>query len=144
MDEYNKGILYLDLTRKEEGTPGEAKKSRFFSPVTDILENENGLFITLELPGVKAGAISVTVSGTRLSVQGFKDKESAPEGAVLLCMERNFGNFRKDFEIVGAFNTHGLKASLRGGLLNIVVPRCQEMRGRKMKIEIETETVPED
>ncbi len=140
MDEYDKGILYLDLTRKEEGTPGETRKSRFFSPVTDILENEKGLFITLELPGVKADAVTVTVSGTRLSVQGFKDKEAAPEGAVLLCMERNFGNFRKDFEIVGAFNTHGLRASLTGGILSIVIPRCQEMRGRKIKIEIETES----
>ncbi len=140
MDDYNKGILYLNLTQKEsEEPPHGDSRAQVFSPYTDILENERGLMIMIELPGIEPGSISLTVSGTRISVSGYKEKEKSPEGSVLLCIERRFGRFKKDFEIVGAFNTHGVMAKMNGGVLKIFVPRCAELRGQKKRIEIETD-----
>ena len=49
--------------------------------------------------------------------------------------ERSAGEFERQFSFPGRVNQDEVKASLRNGILNIVVPKIVEQRSRKVAIE---------
>ena len=126
----NRGrMTILDLS----GEPG-------FPPPVDIHETEDGLTIRLELPGVAVESIGVYVQGTTVEVTGEKDREAIGAQASFLCLERTFGRFYRAFEMTGCLNMARMTASLKGGILSLYVPKCEERRGRKRRILIADES----
>lgn len=121
-------LTILDLS----GEPG-------FQPPADIHETEDGITIRLELPGIAAESIGVYVQGTTIEVTGEKIQEDCGEHPSFLCLERNFGRFYRAFDMNGCLNMMRATASLREGILSLVVPKCQERRGRKHRIPVSDE-----
>lgn len=140
MSELGKGTYYLNLAGSSKERAGAAKDDLYeggaYYPPTDIVESKEGIIINMELPGVALADLEVSVTGSRLVVEGKKGKRSVEEGALFSCMERVYGRFRKDFEILGALNSADSRASLKEGVLSIFIPRCEERRGKKRVIEV--------
>lgn len=121
-------MTILDLS----GEPG-------FQPPADIHETEDGVTIRLELPGIPAGSIGVTVQGTRVEVTGEKVQEASGTPASYICLERTFGRFYRAFDMTGCLNMASVTASLKGGILSLYVPKCEERRGRRRRIPVACE-----
>lgn len=140
MDDFDKSIFILDHSERERKAElGERDASRTFSPSSDISETEKGVHIVIEIPGIDVNTLTVDVSGNRLTVAGLKEENRIEEGAVFLCMERHYGQFRKIFEFMGAVNLHSAKAEYRCGVLKIYLEKCEEKRGRGKKIAVDIE-----
>lgn len=119
--------------RDLSGDPG-------FQPPADIHETEDGITIRLELPGIAAESIGVYVQGTMVEVTGEKVQEVWGAHASFLCLERTFGRFYRAFDMTGCLNMALVTASLKGGILSLVVPRCEERRGRRRRIPVADES----
>jgi len=122
-------MTILDLP----GEPG-------FQPPADIHETEDGITIRLELPGIAAESIGVYVQGTTVEVTGEKVQGHFGTRASFLCLERTFGRFYRAFDMTGCLNMAQVTASLKGGILSLHVPKCEERRGRRRRIPIADET----
>lgn len=122
-------MTILDLP----GDPG-------FQPPADIRETEDGITIRLELPGIAIESIGVYVQGTTVEVTGDKVQEQCGEHATFLCLERTFGRFYRAFDMTGCLNMARVTASLKGGILTLCVPKCEERRGRRRRIPIADES----
>ncbi len=115
----------------------------YFSPPTDIFETREGLHIVLEIPGVEADKVSITVSGSRIVIAGEKVVRESREAGKFLRIERSYGKFQKNFEVIGAFNTQQAEAVLKDGLLKMFIPRCEEKRGKERSVRIKVDRTGE-
>jgi HSP20 family protein len=105
----------------------------------DVSETSDGILIRMEVPGVPADAIRVTVQGAAIEVAGEKKPDSSAVEASYLCVERSFGRFRRVFELSGCLNMAGVRAVLSKGVIALFVPKREERRGRARNVPVAAE-----
>lgn len=103
----------------------------------DVFETDEAIIMEAELPGVDRHDIDLSIIGDVIIIEGVR-RPAAPGGPVeFLRMERHHGRFRRMLEIPGAGNTSRVQAGFENGVLRLRVPRINERRGRRRRIEIE-------
>ena len=110
-----------------------------FRPLSDVTEADDAIRVRLELPGVPATKVQVWVRGDRVEVSGEKVPDFPPGEAGFLCLERSFGKFRRVFAVVGSVNLAQVAARMRDGILEIVIPKIRERRGRERRVAVTEE-----
>ncbi len=110
-----------------------------FLPPADVNENNEELVIRLELPGVKGNELAVFVQGGKIEVFGEKMRDSCGSDVSFLCLERTFGKFQRTFELTGCLNMGRVTAVLKDGVLLLCIPKCEERRGKRRRIQVEAE-----
>ncbi|HKB69466.1 MAG TPA: Hsp20/alpha crystallin family protein [Thermoanaerobaculia bacterium] len=109
-----------------------------WDPNADVLEDAQQIRIVVEVPGLAAGDLSVAAQGSRVRVRGIKRTEPQNgERPKFLCMERFFGEFEKVIPVPYAVNLKQASATLRDGLLTVILPRVTAERRRFVEIQIQ-------
>ncbi len=98
------------------------------SPRTEIREDNNNFYLTLELPGVKKEDLKVNIENGVLSIKGSKNKETKTENETVLMSERYYGEFSRSFNLSKDVKTDGIDAEFKDGVLNIVLPKVEEAK----------------
>ncbi|RMG57503.1 MAG: Hsp20/alpha crystallin family protein [Deltaproteobacteria bacterium] len=131
MGEQKRSSSKVPLRERRRG-----EERRVISPPVDIFETPEGLFVLIEVPGVPPESISVTVSGPHISVSGEKKLEENEASGRYIRLERHYGKFQKNFEVIGAFNTSLTEVTVKNGVLTMFVPRCEERRGKEIRVNV--------
>ena len=106
------------------------------TPPVDVLELDDRVEITVDLPGVPAGAVRVVFSRGTLVVSGRKLPRVCEHSVAFHLAERSFGRFVRVVGLTRALDTGRATATLAGGELRVVVPRIVERRGHDIEIEV--------
>ena len=108
-----------------------------WDPNADVLEDAERIRVVVEVPGLAVEDLTVAAQGNRVRVRGVKRPE-APDGdrPKFLCMERFFGDFEKVVPVPYPVNLKQASATLRDGLLTVVLPRVSAERRRFVEIQI--------
>lgn len=117
-----------------------------WQPCIDIVETTGSVLILAEVPGFRAGDLTVEVRGTRITLGGVKTTLLPSAQRIKFhCMERGHGRFLRDIQIFAPVNTHQGTARLEDGLLTIEFPKIQDKRqeARVLHIEEPEEGTPE-
>lgn len=105
-------------------------------PPVDVFERQTEYMIELEAPGLSREDIQISVDGNLLRIEGYK-KRSRDQGCLrFLCLEREFGYFRRIVELPGSFDTRGTEAYMSEGVLIIKLPKLMDRRETRVKILI--------
>lgn len=107
-----------------------------FVPDVDISENNDCVRVTADMPGVSPDAVEVTVDNNILTISGRADV-SAPEGYQLAGQEYSVGRFRRDFRLSDGLDTGRIRARLKDGVLDVILPKREEARKRIIAVETE-------
>jgi HSP20 family protein len=102
----------------------------------DVYEVEGDIVIEVELPGVRREDIELSVLRDVLIIEGDKPRRRSENERQHICMERSFGPIRRIIEIPIAGDTRHIRAELDNGVLRIRLPKIEERRGRRRKVEI--------
>jgi HSP20 family protein len=95
-------------------------------PLADLRETERGFELSVDLPGMKARDIELSVRGEMLIVSGEKAEErDAAQGAYRFS-ERRFGRFERAFALPPGANRNGIEASFEDGVLKVQIPISPE------------------
>jgi HSP20 family protein len=109
------------------------KTSVSFRPAADFYETAQGLVLRLELAGVAAEDVSLTLTGHELVVRGRR-RPPPPEGIRrFIHLEMAFGIFERSFTLPMPVDSHGVKAGYVDGILEVHLPR-QAPRTRKIPV----------
>jgi len=118
--------------------------NRFWQPSADVHETEVGIVIKMELAGVTAENINVSLSGDgrRLTVAGVRAENAVERAARTGChqLEVYFGPFERTFTIPNEFEIERdeIGATLRDGFLTITLPRREPVTvTRTIPIEVQ-------
>ena len=117
----------------EQGGHAQDVSGRTWAPVVDILETPGDLVVRAEIPGMSREAIDIEVTAESLTIRGERkfDSESKDQ---YIRVERPYGPFQRSFSIGVPVQADKVKATYKDGLLEIVVPKAQEVKPKKIKV----------
>lgn len=106
-------------------------------PPIDVFEDETDVHIEMEVPGMGRSELNIRLDRDRLSIEGFK--QSGGDSACLryICVEREFGVFRRTVEIPASVDASGVRAALVDGVLKIRLPKIIERRRAVVDVPID-------
>ena len=109
-----------------------------YMPRVDVVERENALEITAELPGVEAKDLSVELTKDAVLLRGEKKHETEVEREGYLRFERRYGTFFREIPLpweVDVAKT-AVKPTFEHGVLTLEVPKPKDVLAAVKKIEI--------
>jgi HSP20 family protein len=111
-----------------------------FSPPVDLEENGEGFVVRVDLPGVAAAELVITLRERELRIVGRKPPGSdQPAKGHCHHMERGFGTFEVEVLLPGPVRPDAARATMRAGVLEVALPRIQERRDSVYTIAIRDE-----
>lgn len=110
----------------------------WFAPASEASTMADAYQIDLELPGVKAEDIHVTVEGDNLVVKGEKRSERTEEGRTFYFTEREFGAFQRTFRLPADADSSKVTADSKNGVLMIRVPKQAPRDDGAKRIKVST------
>jgi HSP20 family protein len=116
-------------TRPDDGDYGS------WVPPVDILERGDDLVIRAELPGLKREAIEVRVEENTLVLAGERRHEYEMQEDKIHRSERVFGSFTRRFALPATVDPERIRARYSDGVLEIVLPKAEEAKPRKIEID---------
>ena len=113
------------------------RSSLAWSPVTDVREDEDGLHVTVELPGLSNDDVAVSVENGILSISGEKKQESEEGDAEsnYHLVERRYGSFERTFRLPRGVDSDKVKAKFANGLLNLDIPKSEKAKKKQVEIK---------
>jgi HSP20 family protein len=127
-----------NIARKQEAqqdTDVETTGQRpVFLPHTDIYEREDAIVVMAEMPGVKRDDVDVNLENNELMVSGHAE-EPRVEGHELCYAEYETGDYRRRFRISSPINAEKIDASMKNGVLRVVLPKSKEAKPRKVQVK---------
>ena len=124
----------LDRLTGDEALNGEC------APALDVLETDEAVEITVDLPGVPLTAVRIVAKGSTILIAGHKAPRRARTEASFHLVERGYGRFARAVRLATACDSGRATATLVNGELRITIPRMTERRGRPIRIEISGES----
>ena len=123
----------------ESNDRGAAPASSW-DPNVDVVDDGESIRILVELPGVDAADVRVSIRGKVVMVRGTKKgRIRAKEGMRFFCMERYFGAFIKSIPLPRPVNSHHARTVMKDGILEILLPRVPDMREKEIEIPVRAE-----
>jgi HSP20 family protein len=120
-----------DPFREMETVFGRHPFRRF--PPTDIEEADKEYTVSIELPGLDAGDIDLSISDNTLTVKGEKKSERKEEEKGYRLMERSYGRFERTFRLPEEVNADKIDAAFDKGVLKINLPKRPEAQKKARK-----------
>jgi HSP20 family protein len=131
-DKENKEISLREKEeiKKDEGEP--TKSGVYYSPAVDIYENEDAITLLADLPGVDKEKLEINVEDRQLTITGLVAEPEERLHAVY--SEYGIGGYTRSFRLGDAIDQTKIGASLKDGVLTLVLPKADRLKPRKIEI----------
>jgi HSP20 family protein len=103
-------------------------------PAVDVDEYEDRFELFVDVPGVAANDVEITLDSGVLSLSGERKVEHATGQLTRHRRERGYGKFYRRFILPDTVNADEVKASERNGVLAITIPKKAAAQPRKIEI----------
>jgi len=117
------------------------KPSGFFDsswvPAIDVDEDNKGIYIKAEIPGIDEKNLEVNVENNILTIKGEKSEESRRgDDKRSLIMERRYGSFQRSIRLPEGIKSDQIKAEFKNGLLTLDIPKEKMEEPKKIRINV--------
>jgi HSP20 family protein len=123
-------LFESSFLRSSEGTA-------MFQPPMDVVEGENEITVTLDVPGFKSEDVEVNVTEDLLTIRGkmSEDREEAKRRYHL--RERRYSEFGRSLAIPNKIKPDRATATFRNGVLTVTLPKTEEVKTRSVQVRVE-------
>ena len=116
-----------------------AASSGFFSPRVDVVDRDDHIEITAELPGVNKEDLHVTLENGVLTLEAEVNQEDKEEKkGKVIRQERRYGKYVRHFSLGEGINQEDINANFKDGVLKLTAPKVQEQAKLSRRIEIQS------
>ena len=117
-----------------QGQPQGSGTATAWAPALDISERKDAYLVTVELPGVEADDLEITLEDGLLTIQGERHFAHDSSEQQFHRVERRYGAFRRSITLPAQVQAEQIEASFDNGLLQIVVPKMEEATPKRIQI----------
>lgn len=117
-----------------DGLDGEGAR---FKPAVDIVEKDDRVVLTADLPGVRQEDIEVKVHDGVLLLSGKRERAQREEGKSYVYVERSHGSFLRQFRLGDTVDPAGIEARFKDGVLTVELPKRVEASPRQIPVRTE-------
>lgn len=104
-------------------------------PLIDIIDHDTELVVRAELPGVKKEELDISVTDEYLTIKTLKEKEVLEEEEKFYRHEMLHGLFERTIPLPMAVEVDKIKAVLKDGILEILIPKTEKVLRHKVTIQ---------
>jgi HSP20 family protein len=126
----------LNRVLQTSGASDELMTTGNFIPPVDIYEDEHGITLRLEVPGVKEDDIDIRLENNTLTVRGERKFEKEEKEENFHRIERRYGTFSRSFTLPNTVDTENVQAEYKDGLLTIRLGKRAEAKPKQIKVGV--------
>jgi HSP20 family protein len=108
---------------------------KLLCPNFEVDETDKEIKVSAELPGMDEKDIDVTLDGNVLTIKGEKKEEKDEKTKGRHISERMYGSFRRNFSLPENLDKDNIKAGLKKGVLEILLPKTEEAKSKKIELK---------
>ena len=105
-----------------------------WAPALDISERKDAYLVTVELPGVEADDLQITLEDGLLTIQGERHFAHDSSEQQFHRVERRYGAFRRSITLPAHVMADGIQATADNGVLQILVPKMEEATPKRIQV----------
>ena len=115
----------------------DAEALNGWAPAVDIYEDQEGITLTAELPGLSAQDIDLRVENNTLTLKGERRLEKEDKRDNYRRVERYYGTFTRSFALPATVDTERIQAESKNGVLKVFLPRREETKPKQIQVKID-------
>ena len=124
------------------GQPQGSATATAWAPALDISERKDAYLVTVELPGVEADDLDITMEDGLLTIQGERHFAHDSSEQQFHRVERRYGAFRRSITLPAQVQAEQIQASVDNGVLQILVPKMEEATPKRIQVRPGRATIP--
>jgi len=103
----------------------------------DVAETDQSFEVKMDLPGVRAEDVEIQIDNNTLTIKGQRSEETEEkdEEKQYHSIERYSGSFSRSVVLPSSINEDETSAEFKDGVLNIVIPKMEDAKPRKISIK---------
>jgi HSP20 family protein len=126
----------IDRVFADFGRDWPALRGMDLTPRMDVVERDNEIEITAELPGLEEKEVEVKIAGNALVISGEKKIDKEEKNDHRYVVERSYGAFSRSIELPEGVKPEDTKASMAKGVLRITIPKVAVPKPEAKTIEV--------
>jgi len=104
-------------------------------PVADVAESPGAYLVRLELPGLGASEVKVSIENHVLSVSGERKEPQRDQETRYHRVESACGSFLRRFTLPDDVDEQKLQAEFKDGVLSVHVPKSEQAQPRSIEVK---------
>ena len=121
---------------ESESSQGIKDQEPVMRPAVDIFEDETGITVQADMPGVSKDGLEIHMDSDSLSISGKADILMV-EGMEALHAEITSARFERSFALSSELDADKADASLKDGVLTLRIPKREQYKPRKIEVRVE-------
>jgi len=127
-----------EIATREGGEMNKAEETRnqrnFVVPPVDILEDEEGLVLYADMPGVEKDQIFIDIENDILTIKGHAATPGQLAGETI-HQEYETRDYHRRFQLLEGINQEKAHAEYNDGVLVLRLPKAEAAKPRQIRIE---------
>lgn len=104
-------------------------------PSLDVVDRNNEILVRAEVPGIDKKDISITMTDDLLTIKGNSRAEKKEEKGDYHRREISSTSFARSVTLPGAVDVSKANATLKDGILEILLPKLESSKRRSISIQ---------
>jgi HSP20 family molecular chaperone IbpA len=122
------------VQRQDDASPATREQARFITPAVDIYEQQDGLVVVADMPGVRRDDLEISVEDNVLTIHGRPSWQGQQH---LRSREFALADYHRQFTLGDRVDRDRISARLDRGVLTLELPHAEKARPRLIPVESE-------
>jgi HSP20 family molecular chaperone IbpA len=126
----------MDMTQSSLNRETTEADAPAMVPAVDVIENEAGITLKADLPGVSKDGLHIRVDGETLTIEGQVNLGEAKQLDPVYAEVRT-AQYKRSFVLSRDLDTSKIDATMKNGVLTLAVPKLERARPRRIPVRAE-------
>ncbi|OOG51948.1 Hsp20/alpha crystallin family protein [Polaromonas sp. C04] len=109
------------------------EQQRAMLPPVDVFEDDSGITLLADMPGVPKEQLELKVEGDALLIEGGVQSHT-PDGLEAIYAELRVPRYRRSFTLSRELDTTRIEANLKDGVLKLRIPKQAHAQPRRIAV----------
>jgi HSP20 family protein len=129
----------IQAPNRQEVQPAQderrGEQQPFVIPPVDVFEDDSGITLLADLPGVSRDRLGVRVDGETLLIEATA-AAVGPQDMQLIYGEAQVPSYRRQFTLSRELDASRIEANLKDGVLTLTIPKLEEAKPRRIEVQV--------
>ncbi|NMG11914.1 Hsp20/alpha crystallin family protein [Brasilonema sp. UFV-L1] len=107
------------------------------APAAELHETEDAVHLKLELPGIDAKDVDISVTENAVKVVAERKSETKTDENGRTRSEFYYGKFQRVIPLRSRIQNTNVKAEYKDGILNLTLPKTEQEKNKVVKVNLE-------
>lgn len=123
--------------RQNAARPDIARRDvQAMTPRVDVLEDDTGITLIADMPGVSKDSLDIKVENDALSIEGAVSA-ATPQAMEATYAEVRIPRYRRVFTLSRELDPGRIEAQLKDGVLRVRIPKHEQARPQRISVKVD-------